>query len=515
MTTPVTEGSSRERKPLVAQHAPSGTVQQKNAVIEKIRPELNLEKWAIWRPAKSQNESTARVIEREISVAGGNRVSAKVEVGFTNRGPLTTEDQRTYYALIKYWEDGGRLNDQTFFSLRHLARHLRKKWGTNVIDSLTESLLRLRTVPFTWTNSYFDAATKETYETLDTFTILSELRIIKRKTDGTVNKEFGYFKMNDFILNNLIGRHTKPLLFETVLSFNSEIAQILYTYLDLILADKSSYERRTKELFTDLGLEGTGYRNRSNRKQVLERALREVRGAPLTTGRIVSAELEMTKDRKDYKLVIRKATRLRSIQSNVAPEGEREEPLPPQQLAPKHKITIQAEELVRYFYQVFHGLDASQPVSPAVGQAVTLIAQHGFEKAKYIVDFASRAAPETKYSPQTFGGILHYTSRAIADFERQKSQQEHSERQRLQQEERERQDRVRAQAQRESDAKAAAYLEQLAPEDRQRLYDDLVAEMRSEHAFLAGSNGEAFRAVVRRAMLNRAREDLARQADQT
>jgi Na+-transporting methylmalonyl-CoA/oxaloacetate decarboxylase gamma subunit len=170
---------------------------------------------------------------------------------------------------------------------------------------------------------------------------------------------------------------------------------------------------------------------------------------------------------------------------------------------------LQAEELVRYFYRVFHGVDSARPVYPAVGQAVTLIAQHGIEKAKYVVDFASRAAPETKYAPQTFGGILHYASRAIADFERQKLEKERSEQEHREQEEQRTQQEARVQAVQEANAKAQAYLDQLTPEDRQQLHDQLVAEMRSEHPFLADYNGEGLRAMVSRAMLIRAREILA------
>jgi hypothetical protein len=431
----------------------------------------------------------------------------------TNRGSLTTEDQRTYYALIEHWGDKGRARDQTFFSMRYLARRLRKKWGTNVIDSLTESLLRLRTIPFVWSNSYFDAATNETFETLDAFNILSELRIVKRKTDGVVNKEIGYFKFNDFILNNLFANHTKPVLFETVLSFESEVAQIFYTYLDLIMADKSSYERRTKELFEDLRLEGKAYANRSNRKQVLERALRDLQGASLTTGRIVSAELELTKDKKDYKVVIRKGPREALIQHRDAPNPDTEHQASTVQEQRKSETMLQAEELVRYFYRVFHGAHTARPTYPAVGQAVTLIAQHGIEKAKHVIDFASRAAPETKYAPQTFGGILHYTSRAIAAFERQKLEQERSEQEHRQAQEQRRQQEARVQAQRQADVTAQTYLDQLPPEDRQQLHDQLVAEMRSKHPFLADYNGEGLRAMVRRAMLIRAREILKEQTD--
>ncbi len=103
--------------------------------LEKIRPELNLEKWPIWQPAKSKNQPVERIIEREISLPGGNKLSARVEIGFTNRGDLTTEDQRTYYALVQQWEESGRSEEFTFLSLRHLAKRLRKRWGSNVITA--------------------------------------------------------------------------------------------------------------------------------------------------------------------------------------------------------------------------------------------------------------------------------------------------------------------------------------------------------------------------------------------
>jgi len=508
MSTSIPAELSDDRKPLARPSSRPRGVPQKSAIVEKIRPELNLEKWTIWQPAKSKNPPAERVIEREITVPGGNKVSARVEVGFTNRGALTTEDQRTYYALIEHWEDRGRAHEQTYFSLRYLARRLKRKWGSNVIEALTESLLRLRTVPFVWSNSYYDASTKETFETLDTFSILSELRIVKRKVDGVVNKEFGYFRFNDFMLKNLLANHTKPLLFATVLSFNSEIAQILYTYLDLIMADKQSYERRTKELFADLGLAGKAYANRSNRKQVLERALLELQGVSLSTGRIVSATLEKTKDGRDYKLVIRKGAQGAIIEAPPELEGEDGAPTHIEQVAATAQITIQAEELVRYFYQVFHGLDITHPVSTAVGQAVTLIAQYGQEKAKYIVDFSSRAAPQTKYSPQTFGGILHYTSRAIAEFEHRRREQEGLQKKEIENQERGSQERAHAQAEREAEAKAEAYLNALPPEERQALHDDLLVEARSKYAYLANWDEAALRPFMKRAMIRHARKIL-------
>ena len=64
----------------------------------------------------------------------------------------------------------------------------------------------------------------------------------------------------------------------------SEIAQLIYTHIDLVMFGKTRYERCTRELFADLGLTGTSYRFKSNRKQKLERALAELRGIRLNHG---------------------------------------------------------------------------------------------------------------------------------------------------------------------------------------------------------------------------------------
>src|SRR2546426_11276069 len=72
---------------------------------------------------------------------GGSRVVSRVEVGYTQLGTLTTEEQKLLYVLIKLWEDDGKPDVQVYFSTRGLARMLKKKgWGTNVIDSVTKSL---------------------------------------------------------------------------------------------------------------------------------------------------------------------------------------------------------------------------------------------------------------------------------------------------------------------------------------------------------------------------------------
>jgi hypothetical protein len=386
-------------------------------VLEKVRPELNLEKWSIWQPAKSKTQPRARVLERTITNATGDKVTARLKVGYTDRGPLTTEDQKTYYALVKHWEDRGMPDQYTAFSLRRISRLLKKNWGTNVIDSLTESLMRLRGTLLVWENSYYDSTTQETAELIDTFNILSDLKIIRRKIDGVVNREVGYFRFNDQTLRNLQSNHTKPVLFDVVLSFKSEIAQLIYTHVDLILAGNIFYERRTKELFEDLGITGTAYQRRpSKRKTVLEPALIELQGLPLSKGGIIaSAAIERTKDQKDFKVVFRKG----AATGLPTPDDERLES--PEALS---SVTIQpsladqeGERLIQYFYQTFFGVDASGIRPRHRDLAASLVARYGWDLAKYIVDFSHAEAKKTNFKIATFGAVAQYVARARASYD--------------------------------------------------------------------------------------------------
>ena len=377
--------------------------------MEKIRPELNLEKWvSMWSPARSNRDPKEKVIRRETVLPNGSKAWAEVEVGFTNRGELTTEDQKTYYALVKHWEDNRRSVGNTFFSLRHLAKILQKRWGTNVIQSLTHSLIRLRVTPFVWRNSYYDASTGQTMSVLDPFNILADLKIIQKAQDGVVNKEIGYFRFNEFILRNLLVNHTKPLLLNTILSLESDIAQLLYVYLDLIMADKQRYERRTKELFDDLGLEGTEYTKPSVRKRLLERALAELRGRVLTTGVIASARVERTKDQKDYKVIFRKAPLLLESRASASDEASTTQDTP---------LAAQAAELVRYFHQHFHPAQEVAVTSRELTTAMELISQYSADRVRFLVEYTYQRAPETNYRPKFFMGIRSAAAPAMAAYD--------------------------------------------------------------------------------------------------
>src|SRR5260221_8494864 len=225
-------------------------------VVEKIRSELNIEKWpAIWHPSKSKNKPALRTMQRELTGDDGSRIVSRVEVGYSQLGTLTTEEQKLLYVLIKLWEDADKPDAQVFFSTRSLARMLKKKgWGSNVITAITKSLRKLRTIPIEWVNSYFDQ-TKDGAVIGDRrpFSILGELRVVGRLQDGAVNSSLGYFRFGDHILRNLQLNFTKPVCIEEFFKLKSEIAQLVYSHHDLILFVNSPDERRSRGLLDGLG----------------------------------------------------------------------------------------------------------------------------------------------------------------------------------------------------------------------------------------------------------------------
>lgn len=391
---------------------------------ERIRTELNIEKWpAIWNPTHSKIHSkgtaVSRSMEREITNPDGTTSVSKVTINpIAHLGDLTTDDQRTLYALIRHWEDRGKSAVETPFSVRQLARLLHKKgWGTNVIDAVTGSLERLRGTLLVWTRSY--RSKDQRAEDLETvyINILSKLKIIRRKVDGHITTEAGYFQFDDQILKNLLSNYTKPFLFEVFIDIKGEIALKLYSYLDLIMADKKRFERRTAELFQDLGLTGASYRNPSKRKQNLQNAVAELEGILLTTGVLKSATIEKTKDGKDYKVVFTKSARSDVLEEATEPEMTfaSDAPVVINDYSKQRGVAArQADELVKYFYKLFHGIDSHSPQSKETSQALSLVSQHGLDKAKAVVDFARSEALKTNFNIQHFGAVLSYASRALA-----------------------------------------------------------------------------------------------------
>jgi hypothetical protein len=397
--------------------------EKQNTSLKRIYPDLNIEKWSIWQPANSRKSLQAKELERSINLPNGNRITTKVTVGFTHLGCLTTEDQKVYYALIRIWEEDGR-PEVLCFSLRRLAKVLGRPWCGKTAKALSQSLLRLQATPFSWVNSYYDSTKKEAFKHLKAFHILIDLEIAETEVNGHITKQASCCKFHDLIDQNIRNNHTKPILFDTIVSFESGVAQMLYKHIDLMMADKLHWERRTKLAFEDLSLEGKDYGKPSVRKRILEKVCQEINGCPISTG-MIKISIRKTEDGKDYKIVVDKTPnrpKLTSAEKNKARASGKAALQKPD--TTKDQIAVQAETLVKYFYRLFHNLDKADPSAKEIKQATGLISCYGFEVAKNIVGFSHKAAKKTNYDPQTFGGILQYAPKAIAELERKQKEQQ-------------------------------------------------------------------------------------------
>jgi hypothetical protein len=84
---------------------------------------------------------------------------------------------------------------------------------------------------------------------------------------------------------------------------------------------------------------------------------------------------------------------------------------------PADQAEAQALELVTLFYSLFHHIKKPIPSGKELAEAAALIKAHGADRSRFIVEFSHRTATEINYQPQTFLGICHYTTRALAAYD--------------------------------------------------------------------------------------------------
>lgn len=285
------------------------TTQKKVEEKHLIRPELNLEKWSLF--ATSQYKGRSREIFRQIET--GKTIGVKIGKQIDDKGNtlevgvLRVLDLKGFYGLIKLWEETGKLTNQLVKArMRQLARILKKSWGGKTNKELKMMLQRLRRIPIDWVASFYHKKTNTIDKMLAQVNILTDLRVYEREKGKKIEEAAFAFKFHDVILQNLINNHTKPLNLNVILGFKKELSMFLYRHVDLIMADKLHYQRTTKNLISDIGLEIKSYPYPSLRKQVLQPALRELKGVRLSTGTLTYARLHRTANNNEWKVVFKK-----------------------------------------------------------------------------------------------------------------------------------------------------------------------------------------------------------------
>lgn len=382
-----------------------------NTLSVTVRPELNLEKWpGIWTPSQSRTKAKLRILERKNTLDNGNIIFCRVTIDPSLQyGNLTTEDQKTWYALLQLWEKAGK-PQVLVFSLRELARTLGKSWSLKTYESLKKSLKRLSISTFSWENSYYDSKTKKTLEIEDSFHIISELRLAKTSEEHSINNEQCSCRFSELLYQNLLSNYTKPVCFSEILKIKSGVAQLVYKYLELIMYDKTYYERKSENLFDDIGLEREEYKFASARKRILLTAVEELKEIPFPMW-ILKISIEETVDKSDWKLVVKKFP----LKSETDKAKEAKETVKVEEIVKevvKETLSLK-QQILGYFLERFGLRREATKAEHEKAEELIKIHQLDFEKAKQFIDFAKCAAVETNYKPKNFNGIVQYVGEAL------------------------------------------------------------------------------------------------------
>lgn len=404
-----------------------------------VRPELNFEKWpGIWQPTKSNNKLYEIVLERKTTDS-----ISKVEITANSKyGPLTTETQKIIYALYKISEEKGHPR-RIPFSCSKIAKILNKKWGKGTTKTIKEGLYQLRFTAFILKDVFFDSISKKRIKSfVDTFTILSVLKLSEEEDDGHITTEACYCEFNEYIYNNLLNNYVKPTLLNVVLGFGDDgIAQLLYSHIDLMLAKSDEYRRPTKEIFcSELNHLGKEYIHVSRRKRTIDRILPKLDGKMLSSGGVLEVRLDKLLKNGDYDLVARKIEQQHQTPATNKNEKKQIAQLNKKKIKkilssmpedPETKKTSlkeqtfenfnkeNAREIVELFAKKFFNLENVRATTKELNQAKQLIKEFGFEASKYIVGYVYSQANRTNYKIGQFGAILEYAGRGAAQYEKE------------------------------------------------------------------------------------------------
>jgi len=329
-----------------------------------VRSDINLERWSLFSTKRGHGY---RVMERTRKNDDGTVVHQKVTVGLQGaRYTLTAEEAKIFYLLLERWDKAGREENGIIHgSFREIYLSLHGKNGREGGKSVSlgnyqkqwfiKKLDRLLQTPITY---------EEAYETPDgeflskeTFTLLNRIDIFERqKSKKKLYFDLSHFTIHPMIVKSILGQNMKPLRLDVIVKLKKEISVIMYRFLDLVMFDKTQYERHIEQLAKELGFGSTA---RSDLLKQMRSACTELEGKDLSAGRIESCQIEKTVDGSGWKLVVKKGRQNTAIPHEDLSEtplvdNEEVELLAYNKSLPEHeqaKITILADEIAKTKYK--------------------------------------------------------------------------------------------------------------------------------------------------------------------
>lgn len=280
-----------------------------------VRPEYNIGKFAgiIFASPYAKNLDQPRTHEWRLR-RGDDEITASLTITpqYGKQTPTTTT-LRVYLALLQIWTHNGQPADGIVnFSARQLATIIGWKWaGAATANRIASHVSILKSTGLTWIFSFLQSNGTLERKVSD-ISILQSAEYSERKT---LFKDERFspvqrVRFNADLVDNMLKGHVRPLNYNALKAIANDTTLNLYTRIDIYLAKKPRWERRTIELFRDeLGLVGKRYEKRFARRAKLRELIRELDGVELCHGKL-KVWMEETADGADDKIVAVRVARI-------------------------------------------------------------------------------------------------------------------------------------------------------------------------------------------------------------
>ena len=232
----------------------------------------------------------------------------------------TTTSFKVFMGILQIWRlQGSKPSGKVYFSDRQLAEVSGWYWTGRIAKRIKDHLDILQGTSINWELSFKNSTKLE--KMVNKMHLLEEVTYLEKRMQYeeerfTANQ---IVRINPVLVQNMLNNHVRPINFEALRQISSDASTRLYMMLDLYLAKKTKWERRSVALLkTDLGYEGKRYDNRGERKRTLQRLIRDLDGKELTSGKL-SVTMEETADKKDWKIVARKVGRRKPSRTHIKP----------------------------------------------------------------------------------------------------------------------------------------------------------------------------------------------------
>lgn len=371
-----------------------------NQIQEKqlARVDVNIEKWGIFTTTHKTTKKS-REITREITLPGGEKNIQKISIGKledgTEIGLLGTGEAKIYYLANYLWDKQGRPQDGKInFSILGCLKELGDSTdGKSVYNWFVKKIDRCRLIPIHFHNAYKNKEGEIT-DIKTVITLFSDYYIFERRKDIKKGPNFSFssITLHPVIIKSLIDHNVKPIRFDVLKALTHDVSVLLWRHFDLMLFDKTKYERDLVDLAQEIGLSIT--QEPRHIKRTILKGLDELKGKDLTNGRIINATIEPSQTPSKHKVVITKGEQLpRKPQEEQAPDPKQIYDSLPDNIREQIKSQAQKEMEQGGFFK-----ELSSPMKEKVieGRCLNLAAEYQKKLKQVKFSFADTNAKEVQ-----------------------------------------------------------------------------------------------------------------------